>query len=481
MVEIPKLSDEIRASLPLEVQSYIAALEVALPALQAQIETLQAQVSELQARTRQNSQNSSRPPSSDPLDAPPRPKRQPSARKRGGQPGHKRHEREMLCSEAVDEVVDHHPAECPLCHKQLSANLPDVTAPDRQQVWDIPPVKPHVTEHRYHRVECPDCHSTVEAERPADVPAGAFGATVIALIGLLRGHYRLSIRKIVALLSDVFHLPISTGGVVDLCHLLNAALTNPYTESQAKVSQADKANVDETGWKKAGQKLWLWVAVTTQTTLFMIADRSGTSLKTLLGASFKGIITSDRFKSYLAMAVEQRQACWAHLKRNWQAFSERDGPVGTWGQQALTQIEKLFDLWHQFKAGQLDRPTLQSKMLPVQTELRRLLEKGQELPLAKAQTFCQNVLALWPALWRFLEVEGLEPTNNAAERALRHAVLWRKGCFGTQSDTGTQFVARILTVVETCRQQKLHVLTFLTASVQAYLSGRPAPNLFPTP
>ena len=481
MVEIPILSDEIRASLPLEVQTYIAAVEGAIPALQAQIETLQAQVSELQARTRQNSRNSSHPPSSDPPDAPLRPKRKPSRRKRGGQPGHQRHERALLPAAAVDDVVDHHPTECPLCHKPLAAHLPDVTAPERQQVWDIPPVKPYVREHRYHRVECPECHTTVEAARPAEVPPGAFGATVIALIGLLRGQYRLSIRQIVALLSDLFRLPISTGGVVNLCHLLSAALANPYTESQTKVSAADQANVDETGWKKAGKQLWLWVAVTTHTTLFRIADRSGAALKALLGASFQGIITSDRFKSYLAMAVERRQACWAHLKRNWQAFSERDGPVGAWGQQALPQIEQLFDLWHQFKAGQLDRAALQGKMAPVQTELRRLLEEGQGLPLAKARTFCQNVLALWPALWRFLEVEGLEPTNNAAERALRPAVLWRKGCFGTQSESGTQFVARILTVVETCRQRKLHVLTFLTEAVQAYISGRPAPTLFPTP
>jgi transposase len=481
MTEMPKLPDEIRASLPFEVQAYIAAQERLIAELQAHLEKLQAQASEWQARTRQNSRNSSRPPSSDPPDAPPRPKRKPSLRKRGGQAGHKRHERKLLSVEEVDRVVDYRPEACPVCHKQLSAQLPDVSEPTRQQVWDIPPVKPFVSEYRYHQVECPDCHTPVAATRPAHIPPGAFGPTVIALIGLLRGHYRLSIRKMVALLMDLFQLPISTGGVVDVCHLLSAALEQPYTQSQAKLSEADKANVDETGWKKAGRKLWLWVAVTTATTVFMIADRSAASLKALLGESFTGIVTSDRFKAYLALVVERRQVCWAHLKRNWQAFSERDGPVGEWGQQAMLQIEKLFELWHQFKAGQLDRASLQVKMQPVQLEIRRLLEEGQTLPLTKACTFCHNLLALWPALWRFLEVEGLEPTNNVAERILRHAVLWRKGCFGTQSDRGTQFVAHILTVIETCRQQNLHVLTFLTASAQAYLSGQPAPTIFPIP
>jgi transposase len=381
----------------------------------------------------------------------------------------------------VDEVAEHYPEECPLCHQELASTLPDVEEPVRHQVWDIPPVKPHVVEHRYHRVECPNCRTTVEAERPAGVPPGAFGPTVIALIGLLRGHYRLSIRKIAAVMTDVFHMPISTGGVVDLCHQLSVALAHPYTESQTQVGEADKANVDETGWKKAGKKSWLWVVVTVTATVFMIADRSAASLKALLGKTFTGIITSDRFTAYLAMPVERRQACWAHLKRNWQAFSERDGPVGEWGKKAIVQIEELFALWHQLKGEELDRAALQVRMKPVQTELRRLLEEGQTLPLTKANTFCKNVLALWPALWRFLEVEGLEPTNNTAERALRHAELWRKACLGTQSESGAQFVARILTVVDTCRKQDLHVLTFLTQAAQAHMSGQTAPALFPTP
>ena len=482
MIAIPRLPDEIRADLPPEVQAYLTLLESALPELEAKVETLQALVNELQARTRQNSRNSSRPPSADPPSAPPRPKRQASTRQRGGQPGHKKHERKMLPVEEVDEVIDHHPQECPLCFHPLGANLPDAQEPERQQVWDIPPVKAHVTEHRYHRVACPGCQTMVEAQRPAQVPLGAFGPGLIALMGLLRAQYRLSIRKIVALLQDIFNLPVSTGSVVDQCHQLSAALANPYTESQGQVAAADKANVDETGWKKAGKKLWLWVAVTAEATVFRIADRSAASLTALLGEKFKGIITSDRFKSYLAIAVARRQTCWAHLKRNWQSFSEwPDERIATWGQQALTQIEKLFDLWRQFKAGTIDRATLQSEMKPVQDKLQQVLEEGQKLPLAKAQTFCQNVLALWPALWRFLEVEGLEPTNNAAERALRHAVLWRKGCYGTQSDKGTQFVSRALTVVETCRQQKRHVLTFLTDTVQAYITGEPTPSLFSIP
>jgi len=482
MTDIPRLPDEIRATLPLEAQGYLTALETAVGELRVELEILQRQNSELLARTGQTSRNSSRPPSSDPPSAPPRPRRPASPRKRGAQPGHKQHKRILLAVEEVDEVVDHRPVHCPHCQAPLDATLPDVVEPERQQVWEVPQIKPHVTEHRYHRVACPDCQTSVPAERPAEVPSGPFGPGVVALVGLLHGRYRLSVREIVSLLLDVFHLPVSPGSVIALCQLVSAALAAPYAEGQAAVAQAEHNNVDETGWKQAGKRRWLWVAVGVASTVFLVAtQRSAQALKALLGEAFQGIVTSDRFKAYLALPVVRRQVCWAHLKRNWLAFSERDGPVGAWGQRALKRIAQVFDLWHRFQGGGLDRIGLQREMQSVQTHLRQLLEEGPSLPVDKAQAFCREVLALWPALWTFLEVEGVEPTNNAAERALRPAVLWRKGCFGTQSDDGNLFVARILTAVATCRQQERHVLTFLTDAVRAHLAGLPAPALISTP
>jgi transposase len=201
----------------------------------------------------------------------------------------------------------------------------------------------------------------------------------------------------------------------------------------------------------------------------------------LLGESFQGIVTSDRLKADLAFPVERRQICWAHLKRNWVAFSALPVPFAAWGQQALAQIADFFAIWHRFKNGVLDRPALQTAMQPVQAQPRLLLEQSQALSLHKVQAFCRDLLHPWPALWPCLAVAGVEPTNNAAERALRPAVLWRKSCFGTQSDRGDLFVARILTVVTTCRQQDRHVLTFLTDSVRPYWASQPAPALCGTP
>lgn len=474
MDEKLRLPDEIRSMLPLAVQAYITALET-------EIGTLRQQVAELQSRTRQTSRNSSRPPSSDPPSAPRRRGRPSSKRKRGAQPGHRRKERPLLAVEDVDEVVDHRPQQCPRCQKELGQGVSVVEEPTRQQVWDLPVVKPHVTEHRYHRVQCPCCQMVVQAERPVEVPTGAFGPGVVGLVGLLRGQYRLSVREVARLLEDVFQLSICRGSVIDLSHLLSQALIPAYDDSKAQLCQSALAWVDETGWKEAGKRRWLWVAVTKLGAVFRLSNqRNADSLGSLLGKDFSGIVTSDRLKTYRMLQAAQRQLCWAHLQRNWQAFSEHDDPVGAWGRKALDHIRRMFRLWHRFLAGELDCATLQTRMRPVQRGIEHLLDQGLDLPLGKAQSFCQELILLWPALWTFLTVEGVEPTNNTAERALRPAVLWRKGCFGSQSDSGKRFVERILTVVTTCRQQQRHVLAFLTETARAYMMGQPTPILFDT-
>jgi hypothetical protein len=382
----------------------------------------------------------------------------------------------------VDEFVVHRPTTCPHCQTVLPAALP-TTEVLRQQVWEVPPVQPHVTEHQFPTVCCPHCQAAVRLPHPPEVPPGAFGSRLAALVSLLHGRYRLSDRETVALLADLCGLPLSLGSVPALCQTVSTALAPVYAEVQAAMEAQAIANVDETSWKEAGQRCWLWVAVTSVCTLFRLAQqRSAAALQRLLGDDFAGIVGSDRYCAYSSLPVERRQLCWAHLKRNWQAFRERDGPVGEWGEEASQLIDQLFAGWYRFRAGELDRAGLQAQMAPVERDLRALVERGRdELPWEKARGFCRDLLLVWPALWTFVEVAGVEPTNNAAERALRPAVLWRKGCFGTQSASGSQFVAHILTVTTTCRQQERHVLPFLTEAVAAQWAGRPAPTLITTP
>jgi len=251
---------------------------------------------------------------------------------------------------------------------------------------------------------------------------------------------------------------------------------------RAQVEAETHAKVDETGWKQAGERRWLWAAVTALCTLFVVAkNRSAAVLVTLLGETFDGVVSSDRFKAYLSIPIERRQICWAHLKRNLVVFAERGGEIGDWGTEAVGVVEKVFAAWYRYRDRGGDRAQLQAEMAVLRAQMQTLWERGMTLPSWMVRALCNDVRKLEPALWTFVTVVGVEPTNNAAERALRPAVLWRKGCFGADSPAGNTFVAQILTASTTCRQQKRHLLAYLTSAVIAYRDGQSAPSLLPTP
>ena len=476
------------AATPLAVRQCVGTLlhvlaqqQQGLAVQQQQIAQLQARLADLAARLKLHSQNSSKPPSSDPPSAPPRPVRPPGGRARGGQPGHPRNDRPAPTPDHIDTVRDHYPDICAQCQTSVAHLTYDACAVQTQYVWEIPIVEPHITAHHYHTVCCPGCGGLVTAARPPAVPPGSFGPRTAATVAMLHGRYRISDREIPCLLQDLAGLPISVGSVVDLQQTVSAALAPVYSAIQTSMQQQAHVNMDETGWKEAGKRRWLWVVVSTIATLFHVAiSRGGKVITTLLGEAFAGLVSSDRLKSYQVLPPERRQICWGHLQRNLLAYYERDGPLGAWAADMLAQITILFALWHCFRAGQIDRATLVASMQPVQAIVRALLERGRRR-YDQAQGLSDELLALWPALWLFVTVDGVEPTNNAAERALRPAVLWRKGCFGAQSAAGNRFVERILTVSATCQQQNRHLCTFLTDAVSAYWAGQPAPTLLTSP
>jgi transposase len=447
-------------------------------ALQVTVTKHQGQIADLQARAHQNSGNSSRPPSSDSPGVRPHLKRKPSGRKRGGQQGHPGHARIQLGADQITAQVEHRPVQCPGCTLPLDVPLPAEGGPICVQVWEIPPITAEVTEHRGHRVRCPHCAALVP---PPDLPDGAFGPRLTAMASLLHGRFRLSMRETAEIFADLFGVPLGPGSVYALCQEVNAALDEPYEDVRAQVEAETHANVDETGWKQAGERRWLWVAVTAFCTLFVVAkNRSAAVLASVLGETFDGVVSSDRYKAYLSIPLERRQICWAHLKRNLTAFAERGGEIGDWGTEAVGVVEKVFAAWYRYKEGASDRATLQEEIAPLRTQMQKLWECGTTLPSWMVRALCNDVGKLEPALWTFAIVEGVEPTNNAAERALRPAVLWRKGCFGADSAAGNGFVAKILTASATCRQQKGRLLTYLADAVSAYRAGQPAPALLAT-
>ena len=348
----------------------------------------------------------------------------------------------------------------------------------RHQVTEAPKVEPDVTEHRLHTLECACGHCTT-AQLPAGVPAGDFGPRLMALVALWSGTYHLGKRAIEQILLDLCGVEMSLGSITACERAVSAAVAIPVEEARRYVEAAAVVNADETGWWEKSKRAWLWMAATPLVAVFMVhANRNAEAARALLG-TFTGILTTDRWKVYGQWAIEKRQVCWAHLMRDFQFISEHRGLAGEIGAEMVRHGKKLFKLWYRVRDGTLSREEFKKKVEPIKNRMYQLLADGTWCRLGKAPGMCGEILKVWPALWTFVEVKGVEPTNNFAERVLRCAVLWRKRSFGTQSEEGSRFVERLLTVSATLRLQNRNVLDYLSQSVEASLSGKPAPSLLP--
>jgi len=474
--ELP-ISEEDWNHTPLAVQAVVIALWQQVQMLQAQVAALQAEVAQLREQLGRNSQNSSKPPSSDAPSAPPRPKRVPSGRKGGGQPGHTGHGRKLVPVEQANRVLDLKPTQCNDCGALL---LGEDVQPVRHQVTELPRVEPEVTEYRQHTLTCLACGAQTQAECPPEMPSGSFGPRVQATVGYLTGRIGASQRDVEEVMQTVFHTDISLGSIPAQEDQVSAALAEPVQAVQTYVQQQPVQNVDETSWREKTKRAWLWINTTSWVTLFLvIATRGAKGAQQVLGTVVKSIVGSDRWSGYNWLDPQQRQLCWAHLKRDFQALVERGGASERIGRDLLEQVEKMFGLWHRVRDGTLSRADFQTAMQPIQTRVGDLLREGAALACDKTRRTCENLLKLEVALWTFVRVEGVEPTNNSAERGLRRAVLWRRRSFGTQSEDGSHFVERVLTAVTTLRQQKRDVLDYLTEACAAAIRGDKAPSLLP--
>ncbi|MGH6629002.1 MAG: IS66 family transposase, partial [Burkholderiales bacterium] len=322
------------------------------------------------------------------------------------------------------------------------------------------------------------CGQVTWAKMPQEICDHVFGPRLTATMSYLSGVMHASKRGIEEFVETVCGVPIALGTVSNLEQETSAALADAHAEAQQAVQEAAAKNVDETGWKKAGQKRWLWGAATALVACFVIAPTRGAAgLAVLLGKKIKGIISSDRWSVYGQLKLGRRQLCWAHLKRDFQKLVDRGGDAEDFGELGLDTVDVVFEHWHSFRGGGLSRGQLQRQIAPVRQTLREWLELGCACKDSKAAAFCANLLALEPALWTFVRQEGVEPTNNHIERMLRPGVLWRKNAFGCHSDAGCRFVERLLTVVQTLRLQKRPVLDFLYQSLLAHRQSHKAPQL----
>ena len=448
--------------------------------LKEQVAELLARVAELEARLGMNSRNSSKPPSSDPPNVAARPKKKPSGRKRGGQPGHKGTTRQLLPPDKADRIVELKPPSCGECGAPLRGDDPK---PKRRQVIDVPPIKPDVIEYRRHTLSCCDCGARTTAPLPPGVTEGVFGPRIKAMLAMCSGVYRLSRRTVEGLMSDFFNVDISLGSVSACEGTVSDAVAEPVAEARKYVEAAPAVHADETGYRQPhaeggpSRRAWLWTAVTPLVTVFLVhAKRSTVAAKELLGL-FAGVLVSDRWSAYNFIDAARRQLCWAHLLRDFEWIAEFGAE--TLGKALVDETKLMFRWWHGLRERGLSRSGFQERMAPLMRRVEALLEEGATCDHKKTAGKCRKILELRVALWTFVRIEGVEPTNNAAERALRPAVIWRKLSFGSASERGSRFVERILTVATTCRQQGRSVLEYLVAACEAHARGGPAPSLLP--
>jgi len=470
----------IRAAF-LELERMLGAAQVRIAELEELLAAAQARIVELERRLGMNSKNSSLPPSRDPPGVR-RPLKKKGKRRRGAQPGHAAKQRNLVAPERVDRVVDHWPEHCRGCGHVFSLAW-EVGAPERRQVIELPPVRAEVTEHRLHRLVCPCCARTSKAAAPVEVPAPTtFGPRLVAFSATLTVRLRASRRNLHQALSDF--LDVEPPGVGTLQHLLeevSAATLPAYQEVRTAVRASTAVGVDETGWKKKRLRFWLWVAATPTLSFYRLSRRrSRSEREKLLGCSYAGVVTSDRAGAYRSLPVGQRQLCLAHFRRDMVAWQERGGAAGRLGTWAVSELDRVFSLWHRFKRGEITRAHLGRVLGPLQARFTRLFYQAYHGTDVKLSRMADELLGLWDALWAFSRHEGVEPTNNESERALRAAVIWRKTSFGSRSERGLRMVERLLTVAETAKKQQRGLLEFLSAAITAHRLGQVPPALLAT-
>ncbi len=455
-------------------------------ALFDRVAAYEARLEELERQIGRDSTNSSQSPSSDAPRSRAERRRvareayKRSMRKSGGQAGHEGKTRELACPERVDERRVHLPERCG-CGHVFDGSEQQIDDRVAHQQYELPVIRPLVIEHSRVRLGCPGCGRAVLAGLPGPALAG-FGPRLDAHIAMLAGVFRLSREDVRWVVVDVFGVPASTGAIDNAIMRMSAILADPWAELRHAVGRAEVVHADETSWRLGGAQQWLWVAASALAACFRIDPaRSQAAAQALLGEDFGGFVVSDRYAGYHFLDVLQQQLCWCHVIRQLVEVSQRPGVTGRRGAKLVALAREVIAAHRLFLAEGRDADWLAEQLAPLRAQIRALLEQCAAGRHARTANFAAGLLAEYEALWTFADVPQAEidPTNNAAERAVRHAVLMRKIQGGTQSQRGSRWIERIQSVRETCRLQNRPVLAWLTRAATAAHHGLPAPTLLP--
>ena len=448
----------------------VAELTELVKELQRTTEKQARENARLRSRVNPTSRNSSTPPSQDPFRL--RKSKSPSGRKQGGQPGHEGKGRELS---PPDEVHSVKPCTCGKCGAPLSGDDP---APHRHQVWEIPPPKVIVTEHQLHALTCEGCGHTTRAELPDGVSRSQFGPNVHATIATSTGRYNVSRRDTQQMLADSYGLDISLGSISNIEHRVSQELAPAHAEALEEVQAAGVKHADETTWRQKGQAGYMWAAATLTAAAFLIRPSRGSEVaKELLTEAPTGVTVTDRYSGYSFIPMEQRQVCWSHLDRDFEKMAEGEKELHQIGMSLLALTDEMFERWHTFREGKIERGELARNCTGIRLKMFALLDRGAKSRGHRTPSLCRGILKTEPCMWVFVDVPGVEPTNNYGERSIRRAVKLRKSCFGSQSERGSRFVERMQTVSATLALRKQNLFEFLRRAADSSLGSGDAPSL----
>jgi len=484
---VPDASGDARRPSYEELEARVVEQRALIERLEARVAQQEAVIEELRRQVNRNSGNSSMPPSQEPpLSRAERRRRAREAYKRsmrqtGGQPGHRGKTRETVDSGRVDRRFEHPPERCG-CGHVFSGGEQRIGDPVVHQQYELPPIKPLVFEHVRLRLCCPACGRAVLAELPGPALSG-YGPRLEVHIAMLAGVFRLSRDQVRQVVQEVFGIPSCKGTIDNTVARISAILADPWAELREAIRKAQTVHLDETTWRLRGAQQWLWVAASALAACYRIdPSRSQQAAKALIGEDFGGFAVTDRYAGYHFLDVLQQQLCWAHVIRQLTEISERGGATGRRGQQLVALARKVIAAHRQYLEHGHEPDWLAEKLAPLREQIRTLLEQCAAGRHERTANFAAGLLDEYDALWTFVDVPDakIDPTNNTAERAIRHSVLQRRLQGGTQSDRGNRWIERIQSVRETCRLQDRRILDWLIDAATAAHHGRPIPSLAPT-
>ena len=456
-----------------EAQQLIEALWQVLGEQQRRIEALEEQLA-------RDSATSSQPPSSDtPRQRAQRHQRPRSPRSQGAQPGHPKHERVLVAEAEVDTIERYYPPGRCVCGQALAL---DAEPAVRHQVFDLPEVRYQVTDYQLYRGYCRCCRRHTTATLPDWIPRGQMGPGLIGWIGVLAGQFHLSVRAIQQFLDEHWQLRFSLGAISQAQGKLNPWLGPVYRQIGDHVRQAEIAHADETTHARYTERCWLW-CLTTPLAVYLLShySRGKLAAQALLG-SFRGVLVTDHYSGYNGYPRQLRQLCWAHLIRRFEAIARRTGAAGELGRRLVRIAQVVIRTHHRWQHGQLTDAPYRRRMQRLRRLLRTELEASQtRLPGARTARQCRHVLQDEALYWTFLRNGRIPLTNNAAERALRSYVIWRKLSFASQSLRGDQFRPMILSIIATAQRLNLSTSRLLREIATAGLRGEPITTRLPLP